>query len=123
MLVDFFVKHFACIVFSSTLLVFANHSVDVLPCYRFALIDASKCSKKDIICINQKKDIMPLILENCQLELVNDEFGTKYSTTYNIGLLEKKVCIIKCIIACNLCDEYTEILLLFVIFFITNISA
>ena len=60
---------------------------------------------------------MPLILENCQLELINDEFGTKYTTTYNIGLLEKKVCIIKCIIVCNVCDKYTEILLLFVISF------
>ena len=59
--------------------------------FRFTVVDASKCTQRDIININKKKDLMPIILANHRNELVNESTGPRHKITYNFGLLEKKV--------------------------------
>ena len=61
--------------------------------FSFAQIEVPKLSKRDIICITKKKDLMSLIQANHQYDNTDndDQTGPRHKIVYDFGLLEKKV--------------------------------
>ncbi|XP_076815738.1 E3 ubiquitin-protein ligase rnf213-alpha-like isoform X2 [Clavelina lepadiformis] len=57
----------------------------------FPIVDVPQLSTNNLVCINEERDLMPLIRANAQYETTTDESGPKHNIAYNIGLLEKKV--------------------------------
>jgi len=44
-----------------------------------------------LVCVNENRDLLPLVLANSQYEATVTDTGPQHNITYNLALLERKV--------------------------------
>ena len=64
---------------------------NILFIFRFTQITVDEMTIDDLVCIDTKKSLMPLLLANSQYEVSVGKSGSKHKIVYRFAALEKQV--------------------------------